>query len=171
MPLVPDASVFQERLSGLPIAQYQAGENVLKAGSSTGKLLVLKSGAVEVVKDGEQIAKVSAPGSVFGELAALLNQPHSADVQALEQSEFYMADAPTVLAKDSTVTLYVAAILAQRLDGANRALVEVRRQLHAGESRRMIGKTIEKVQGLLSSGGDASLMYSGYPYDPFAGNY
>jgi hypothetical protein len=32
---------------------------------------------------------VNAPGSVFGELAVLLDQPHTADVRTLEQSEFY----------------------------------------------------------------------------------
>ena len=32
-------------------------------------------------------------GLVFGEQAALLDQPHTADVRTLEQSEFYVADA------------------------------------------------------------------------------
>jgi hypothetical protein len=41
----------------------------------TGGLLFLKSGAVEVIKDGVQIASVSAPGAVFGEL----DQPHTAE--------------------------------------------------------------------------------------------
>jgi CRP-like cAMP-binding protein len=45
----------------------------------TGGLLFLKSGAVEVIKDGVQIASVSAPGAVFGELAVLLDQPHTAE--------------------------------------------------------------------------------------------
>lgn len=76
-----------------------------------------------VVKDGVQIAKVSTPGAVFGELSVLLDQPHSADVRALEQSEFHIADAPTLLANDSIVTLYIAAILAQRVDSANQALI------------------------------------------------
>ena len=31
----------------------------------------------------------------------------------------------------------------------------------------MIGKTVEKVEELLSYSGDASLVYAGYPYDPF----
>ena len=95
---------------------------------------------MEVVKDGVQIAKVSTPGAVFGELSVLLDQPHSADVRALEQSEFHIADAPTVLANDATVTLYVASILAQRLDSANQALIEVRRQLQAGEPRSVIAE-------------------------------
>jgi CRP-like cAMP-binding protein len=132
MPLVPDTVFFEERLANLPLTTYSAGEYVLTAGSHTERLLVLKSGAVEVVKDGVQIAKVSTPGAVFGELPALLDQPHSADVRALEPSEFHIAEAPTLLAHDSTVALYIAATLARRLDIANQALIEVRRQLQAG---------------------------------------
>ncbi|HXA69718.1 MAG TPA: cyclic nucleotide-binding domain-containing protein [Stellaceae bacterium] len=167
MPLVPDAAVFRESLRGLPVMSCPAGATVLTAGSADGRLLVLRSGAVEVVKDGVRIAEVSSPGSVFGELAALLDRSHTADVRTLEPSEFDVANA-TLLAGNSMVTLHVAAILARRLDSANRAVIELKRQLQAGESRRVIGKTVEKVQELLSSGGEASLVYAGYPYDPFA---
>jgi CRP/FNR family cyclic AMP-dependent transcriptional regulator len=130
--------------------KHPAREAVLTAGSKTGRLLFLRSGAVEVVKDEVQIANVSAPGSVFGEQAVLLDQPHTADVRTLEQSEFYVADAPTMLAGDPTVALYIAAILARRLDAANRSLIEVKRQLQAGEPRSVIGKTVEKVEELLA---------------------
>ena len=122
---------------------------------------------MEVIKDGMQIANVSAPGSVFGEQAVLLDQPHTADVMTLEQSEFYVADAPAILAGDPSVALYVAAILARRLEAANRSLIEVKRQLQAGEPPSVIGKTVEKTEELLSYSGDASLVYAGYPYDPF----
>src|SRR5215469_11664264 len=122
MPLVHDAAAFQKKLARLPVITCQAGEDVLTAGSRTGKLLFLRSGAVEVIKDGVQIAKVSTPGAVFGELAALLDQPHTADVRTLVQSEFLVADAPTLLAIDPAVALYVATIIAHRLDSANRAL-------------------------------------------------
>ena len=127
----------------------------------------LRSGAVEIVKDGLQVAKVSAPCSVFGEQASLLDQPHTADVITLEESEFYVADASAILAGDPTVALYVAAILARRLDAANRSLIEVKRQLQADEPRSVISKTVEKVEELLSYSDGASLVYGGYPYDPF----
>jgi CRP/FNR family transcriptional regulator, cyclic AMP receptor protein len=144
--LIPDVAAFEKRLASLPVVQHAAREAVLTAGSKTGRLLFLRSGAVEVVKDGVQIANVSAPGSVFGEQAVLLDQPHTADVRTLEQSEFYVADAPAMLAGDPTVALYVAAILARRLDVANRSLIEVRRQLQADEPPSVIGKTVEKVE-------------------------
>src|SRR5262245_32959425 len=81
--LVPDVATVGTRLAGLPVVKHRAREVVLVAGSMTGGLLFLKSGAVEVIKDGVYIASVSAPGAVFGELAVLLDQPHTADVQPL----------------------------------------------------------------------------------------
>ena len=87
-PLIPDMAVFQRKLATLPLATYQAGETVLSAASTTGRLLILKEGAVEVVKEGVEIARVTEPGAVFGELSVLLDQPHTADVRALEASQF-----------------------------------------------------------------------------------
>jgi CRP-like cAMP-binding protein len=119
MPLVPDVKEFQAKLEGLPVRKYRTGENVLSAGSATGRLLILKSGAVEVVKDGVQLAEVSAAGAVFGELALLMDQPHTADVRATDESEFHVADAGMLRSGDPTVSLYLAATLARRLDSAN----------------------------------------------------
>src|SRR3954453_5385274 len=164
--LIPDVAAFESRLAGLPVEKHPAREAVLSAGSKTGNMLFLRRGAVEVVKDGVQNASLAAPGSVFDEQAVLLDQPHTADVRTLEQSEFYVADAPAMLAGDPTVALYIAAILARRLDAANRSLIEVKRQLQSGKPRSVIGRTVEKVEELLS--GDVSLVYAGYPFDPFA---
>jgi len=80
-------------------------------------------------------------------------------VRTLEQSEFYVADAPAMFAGDPTVALYVAAILARRLDTANRSLIEVKHQLKAGEPPSVIGRTVEKVEELLNYSGDASLVF------------
>jgi CRP/FNR family cyclic AMP-dependent transcriptional regulator len=168
MPVVLDTATFRERFADLPLTTFSPGEEVLLSGSRTGKLLVLRSGVVEVLKDGVEVAKVSTPGAVFGELSILLDQPHSADVRAVEPSEFLIADAALLLANDSAVALYVAAILARRLDAANQALIEVKRQLEAGDGRTAIGRSVERVEQLLSAGGGASLVYAGYPYDPSA---
>src|SRR5262249_26828830 len=97
----------------------------------------------------------------------LLDKPHTADVRALERSDFSIADARTLLTGNLAATLYVAAILARRLDGANAALAEVKRQLESGKPHEAIAKTVEKIELLLSSGG-GDLVYAGYPFDPFA---
>jgi CRP/FNR family transcriptional regulator, cyclic AMP receptor protein len=143
------------------------GETVLAAGSRSGRLLILRKGAVAIVKEAIEIAKVAESGAVFGELSALLDQPHTADVRALETSQFHIADAADLLAQESVALLYVAQVLARRLDGANRALIELKSQLQAGQPRSVIDKTVEKVEEMLGVGG-ASLVYAGYPYDPYA---
>ena len=100
MRLIPDIGVFQKKLATLPLATYQAGETALSATSTTGRLLILQEGAVAVVKEGVEIARVTEPGAVFGELSVLLDQPHTADVRALEASQFHVADAATLLKGD-----------------------------------------------------------------------
>ena len=82
-------------------------------------------------------------------------------------SQFHIADAATLLTSDPTALLYVATVLAQRLDSANRSLLELKRQVQAGEPRSVIGRTVEKIERLLGETG-ANLMYDGYPSDPFA---
>jgi CRP-like cAMP-binding protein len=166
MPLIPDISVFRRKLAGFPIATYQAGETVVAAASTTGQLLILRKGAVAVLKDGVEIATVTEPGAVLGELSVLLDQPHTADVRALEASQFYVADAAT-LRVDPIALLYVATVLARRLDDADQALIELRRQVQVGQPRSVIEKTAEKMEGLLGASA-ANLAPARYPYDLFA---
>jgi CRP/FNR family transcriptional regulator, cyclic AMP receptor protein len=97
----------------------------------------------------------------------LLDQPHTAEVRALEASQFHVADAATLLRVDPIALLYVATVLARRLDGANQALIELKRQIQAGEPRSVIGKTVEKMDGLFGASG-AGLVYADYPYNLFA---
>jgi hypothetical protein len=75
--------------------------------------------------------------------------------------------AATILRIDPIALLYVATVLAQRLDSANRGLLELKCQVQAGEPRSVIGETVEKIEEMLGATG-ANLMYAGYPYDPFA---
>ena len=87
---------------------------------------------------------------VFGEMSALLDQPHTADVLTLEPSQFQVADAAAFLVQDPAALLYVATTLARRLDGTNQAFLERKAQLHAGEPPSLIDKTVERIEGLLS---------------------
>jgi CRP-like cAMP-binding protein len=116
-----DVDVF----ATLPLVTYQPGEVILAEGSKTGRLWILRKGAVAVVRQGVEIAKVAEPGAVFGDISALLDTPHTADVRALEISVFHVADAAVSL-QDPTVLVHVARILAQRLNGANQALIELK---------------------------------------------
>jgi CRP-like cAMP-binding protein len=112
MALIHDREVWEKRLAMLPLARYEAGETVFAEGTKTGRLLILKSGAVSIFKGDIEFAPVAEPGAVFGELSALLDEPHSADVRALETSEFHLADATTLL-QDPVALLYVTMVLAR----------------------------------------------------------
>jgi CRP/FNR family transcriptional regulator, cyclic AMP receptor protein len=161
------SAAWQKSLAALPLATYGAGEVVLQEGSKTGRLLILKKGAVAVVKGGVEIAKVTEPGAVFGELSALLNEPHGADVRALESSQFHVADAD-VLMREPAALLFVATLLARRLDLANQGLVELRSEIAAGAPPSLIGATLDKIEALLSAIGTgyirAGAGMSGYPF-------
>ena len=69
--------------------------------------------------------------------------------------------------KDPIALHYVAAILARRLDNANQSLIELKSQLQAGEPRSEIDKTVKKIETLIICAGGASLVYAGYPFDPY----
>ena len=56
-----DLEAVRQKLAALPIETYQASETVLAEGSTTGDVLVLKAGAVEVVKDGVRLGEITEP--------------------------------------------------------------------------------------------------------------
>ncbi|MGE3295354.1 MAG: Crp/Fnr family transcriptional regulator [Geminicoccaceae bacterium] len=165
MPPTLDPAAFWARLAALPVTRFALGETVLAAGASSGRLLVLRSGAVEVVKDGTRLAEVSEPGAVFGELSLLLGRPHTADVRALAASEFHLADEASLLTEDPATLLYLTVLLARRLDATNQALLEVRQQLQAGQPYGVISGALARAEGL--GFGGAGLAAGDYRYDPF----
>jgi CRP-like cAMP-binding protein len=126
----------------------------MSAGTKSGRLLILKSGSVAILKDSVEIAKVDEPGAVFGELSALLDMPHTADVRALTESRFHVADA-ALLGKDPAALLEVARILARRIVAANKSVVEFKTQIQAGSPPGVLNKMLKRVEEILSVGGSS----------------
>jgi CRP/FNR family cyclic AMP-dependent transcriptional regulator len=150
----PNVAGLFERLAMLPQSRYAPGEVVLATGERTGRLLILEHGSVEVIKDGVTIAEVAEPGTVFGEISALLDQPHGADVRAVEAATFRVADAAAFLRTDPMAALHVATILARRLDAANHHLLEAKGQLlDDHRPRSAIGDTLDAIARALTYGG------------------
>ena len=117
-PLNSEEPTSQNSIAALPLVTFQAGETVIAEGSRTGRLLILTKGAVAIVKEDTEIAKVTEPGAVFGEFSVLLDQPNKVDVRTLETSQFHVADA-TVLLTPRPIAAYVAMVLARQVDNAN----------------------------------------------------
>src|SRR5690606_7602876 len=98
----------------------------------------------------QQIATTSEPGVVFGELALILDKPHTADVRALERSEFHVAEASSLLAENAAALVYVTALLARRLDAANETLVQIKLDLESENQPGAIRKVLGKLEKLLA---------------------
>jgi hypothetical protein len=73
-------------------------------------------------------------------------------VHALETSQFHIANATALLAQNPIAALYVATVLAHRLDSANHALIQLKNQLQTGEAYSIVAKTVSRMEGLLAAG-------------------
>ena len=103
---------------------YLAGHVLLEQGTQTGKLVVLKDGEIEVVRDGKFVSTTTAPGPIFGEMSLLLEKPHTASVRAVTDVEvFVIEDALKALAEHPAWTLQIARLLAQRVNSTTAALM------------------------------------------------
>ena len=69
-----------------------AGELIIRQGESGERFYVVRSGRVEVERDGEVLAQLG-PGEAFGEIALLLDLPRTATVTAIEPATLLALDA------------------------------------------------------------------------------
>lgn len=133
---------------GLPEKTFGAGEVILQEGQKTGLLYILAEGSVEVVKDDFQINVVAEPGSFFGEMSILLDQPHMATVRALEPSRLYVVNDPRAfVASHPDIILSLAKLLAKRLHGVTSYLVDLKKQFEDSEDH--LGMVDEVLESLI----------------------
>ncbi|MEM7023774.1 MAG: cyclic nucleotide-binding domain-containing protein [Pseudomonadota bacterium] len=144
MPIIEPSSIL-DSLSTVPLVEFAEGDLLLRQGDHTERLLFLKDGAVEILRDGAVLASVSEPGAVFGDMAVILGRPHSADVLATQPSLCHVIENPAQRLKaDPALALYVMTVLATRLDAVNGSLIEARERL--GESDRgFLADTLDKL--------------------------
>ena len=83
-------------------------------------------------------------------MSVLLGQPHSADVLAAEPCSFYIVDhAEDFLRKEPLVALYVATVLARRLDEVNGHLIQAWGRPEPEQRRRFFTETLRKITAAL----------------------
>lgn len=114
---------------GLKTQTFPSGKVMLPEGERLGKLLVLVEGQVEVIRERTQVTHIDEPGSIFGEMAVLLDMPHSATVKALSDVVVYeIPDALTFLDGHPEFSLHIATMLARRLYYTTSYLVDLQQQ-------------------------------------------
>lgn len=139
--VTPALTPFQK----LESRKFPAGEVLMIQGEPHHTLLVLKEGAVEIIKDDVRVARCREPGSVFGELSLLLGSPHTATVRTTQPSEFYVVEDPaSFLQSHPDASLELCRLLARRIDSLNRYLVDIKHQFQEQEGHMsMIGDVLD----------------------------
>ena len=125
-------SNFLDYCSDLPTRTVRAGETALEENVKDGEILILKSGAVDIVKHGTTMSTISNPGAMLGEIAVLLERGHTASAIATQDCEFYVLE-HAGQRLDANPKLYreIARALAGRLMRQSEKNVALQDQLEA----------------------------------------
>ena len=67
--------------AGFPPATFKAGETIFAAGDKGDKMYVIRSGEVEIERNGKVVEKLG-PGGIFGEMALIDGSPRAASAKA-----------------------------------------------------------------------------------------
>lgn len=67
--------------SGYPVQELEAGDEIFKEGDDGDKMFIVRTGEVEIKRDGNVVATVG-PKEIFGEMALIDGSPRSADAYA-----------------------------------------------------------------------------------------
>ncbi len=154
-----------EHCRDCPRRRLAPGEVLLHEGERSGRLFVLIKGLVEVRRGDVEIALVDEPGAIFGEMAVLLDRPHTASVRAQGAAEVHVVeDAEAFLAARPGLTLPVARLLARRLDNLSSYLVDLKRQFQDREDH--LGIVDEVLEALSHEQGEAFLPVDELPPEP-----
>ncbi len=101
---------------GFPDTKFHPGDVLLRAGESTRRLYILVEGEVEVLKGNFPVATLSEPGTMFGEIAILLNIPHTATIKVSILSRVVvLQQGRDFLQSNPSITYELAQTLAKRL--------------------------------------------------------
>lgn len=123
---------------------FREGQDLIREGARTGHLFVLEEGEVEVAKGMVEIFRSRTPGTIFGEMGALLGVPHTATVTAATPVRAYRIEDPAAfLGSDPEIALHAATILARRLQSATNYLADLK------EQHRLKGAELSAVNDML----------------------
>jgi CRP/FNR family cyclic AMP-dependent transcriptional regulator len=136
--------------SGAARRDVPAGTVLIQEGSKTGRLFVLVTGKLEVIRGDTVVAVLADPGAVTGEMSLLLDRPHTATVRAAASSTIHeIDDAAAFLNRQPAVALLIARLLAQRLNVATTYLADLMKQYAGhGTHLEMVGEILQSMISL-----------------------
>lgn len=145
--------------SHLPEVAFAAGDVVVREGGEPGGIWVLVSGTLAISKAGVPINVLSRPGTLIGEVSALLGANYTATVTAQERCVMrHAADGPALLARDPAITRLVAIGLAERLNFVTTYLADLKQQYADAPGLAMVSDVLGRLaqrQGPVARPGSA----------------
>jgi len=149
----------------LPSRHLAADEVIYREGDAFTTLLVLVEGQLEVRRGGVVINRHAVPGSILGEVSALLDQPRSGTVTAAVPSVIREISAPDAFFADNpAVTVEIARQLAGRLYRLTAYVTDVQRQFadeegHLGVFSELLTRIAERPPVEIEPGSDRAPDY------------
>ena len=131
-----------------PTRKLAPGETLIEAGEAGGELYILVSGALQVTRDGVDLARIAEPGALVGEMSVVLGLDHSATVRATEPSEVrVMEEGIRWLEATPLAALHLATLACQRLDRTSALLVELRKDADGNRDAGFLERLFGAVTG------------------------
>lgn len=118
--------------------QADPGDEVIKEGQEDSRIFVLLTGSLEVIKNGEALAKLDTAGEIFGELAAVTNEKRTASVIARSNTLCLVIDQQflrEIKPEEDNASYYAALygfisrVLAERLKKASVLITRLEKEL------------------------------------------
>ena len=107
--------------------EVEAGEVIIEQGEEGQGFYILKSGAVEIYKDGLLLNVLMFPGTVFGEMGDILGKPRTASVRAKSNCRLIHcaeSDIETLISQRPQIAIKIIKTLASRLERTTQKLAE-----------------------------------------------
>ena len=109
---------------------FKPGEKIIREGERGEGFYILRQGILEVEKGGLSVAQLAEPGTIFGEMSDILNEPRTCTVIA--KTDSYVIHVPKGI--DGIVTAYpsiakkIIVTLARRLEDTTKSLLVFREE-------------------------------------------
>lgn len=131
-----------------PTLSLERGERLIEAGEARGELFVLVAGRLVVERDDVEIARITEPGTLVGEMSVLLGTDHSATVTALTPVEVrHIEDGLRWFEQSPIAALHVATLACQRLDATSAMLVQLKKDASGNREHGLLERLFGAVTG------------------------
>jgi CRP-like cAMP-binding protein len=137
------ASVL-DLLTDYEVRRFDPGQLIIKQGERCGILFFLIEGTVEILMGDTPACTARQPGTVFGEVSALIGRKHVATVRAVTPCAFYaVKNLRAFLASTPAACLHVCEALAHRINALSQYLADVKDQYDGHDHLGMVNQVLE----------------------------